>query len=138
MHCCPVCRWGCVSATPLLTKWVFDSSLSSFIKKVQGRQTLQALSQSKNPNMKCLTHADTKDDTVFCPVSLFLSKPFSVCIKEQNPALTLVLTSVIPKRRCIFWYFSEILKGKKKQKQKWHFKILICWMYCSFSVTAWS
>lgn len=89
--------------------------------------------------MKCLTHADTKDDTVSCPVSLFLSKPFNVCIKEQNPALTLVLTSVIPKLRCIFWYFSEILKEKKKAKTKSGIlKILICWMYCSFSVTAWS
>lgn len=54
---------------------------------------------------------------VLFPV-LFLSKPFSVCIKEQNPALTLVLTSVILKLRCIFWYFSEILKERKKKKRK--------------------
>lgn len=44
---------------------------------------------------------------------LFLPKHFSLCIKKQNPALTVVLTSVIPKLRCIFWYFSEMLMGKK-------------------------
>lgn len=121
MHCCPVCRRGRVSATPLLTKWVFDTSLSSFIWSAKSTDATSSIPKQKIQILKCLTHADTKDDTVFCPVSLFLFKPFNVCIKEQNPALTLVLTSVIPKLRCIFWYFSEILKEKKKTK-KWHFK----------------
>lgn len=66
---------------------------------------------------------------------LFLPKPFSLCIKKQNPALTVVLTSVIPKLRCIFWYFSEMLMGKKKFVV---FNFLVRWICCSFSVTAWN
>lgn len=66
---------------------------------------------------------------------LFLPKPFSLCIKKQNPALTVVLTSVIPKLRCIFWYFPEMLMGEKKFVV---FNFLVRWICCSFSVTAWN
>lgn len=66
---------------------------------------------------------------------LFLPKPFSLCIKKQNPALTVVLTSVIPKLRCIFWYFPEMLMGGKKFVV---FNFLVRWICCSFSVTAWN
>lgn len=39
---------------------------------------------------------------------LFLPKPFSLCIKKQNPALTVVLTSVIPK----LGYIINTYRGK--------------------------
>lgn len=78
--------------------------------------------------MKCFTNADTKDYSVHF---LFLTKPFSSCVKKQNPALAVVLTSVIPKLRCIFWYFSEMLMGKNVCR----FNLLVCWICCSFSVS---
>lgn len=48
MHCCPVCRQGCVSATSLLTKWVFDTSLSSFIWSARSTGATSSIPKQKS------------------------------------------------------------------------------------------
>lgn len=95
MHRCPVGRWGCVCATQLslFNQMGLRRLARQLYSEREGRQMLQALSQSKNPNMKRLTNADTKDSSLFLFyfslfLSVFLFHPFSVCIKEQIPALT--------------------------------------------------
>lgn len=52
-----------------------------------GHRTLQALSQSKNPNIYLLTNADTKDislSSVFSLAVLLFLPPCSMCIKRQT------------------------------------------------------
>lgn len=84
--------------------------------------------------MKCFTNADTKE---YCSFFFFLTKPFSLCVKKQNPALAVVLTSVIPKLRCIFWYFSEMLVGKKRLSFKFSCLLDLLLFFChSMELTA--